>query len=96
MLAGLDFHVLVLKSKNSLLVNTENFKTFIASQINLGGVSSCAEKAPWNVLISRKDTRRRRQSSGPISVLCGGSLVTQTHVVTAAHCVWANRCKADL
>ena len=56
-----------------------------------GGVSSCAEKAPWNVLIEKKDTRRRRQSSSRISVLCGGSLVSETHVVTAAHCVWANR-----
>ena len=30
--------------------------------IDVGGEASCAEKAPWNVIIEKKDQRRKRSN----------------------------------
>ena len=35
----------------------------------VGGRSSCAEKVPWNVLIVRRDRRKKRQSSGNLIIV---------------------------
>ena len=64
---------------------------------------SCAERAPWNVILERRGGRRKRtadrddtricdkRAPSDIDILCGGTLVSSLHVVTAASCLWANK-----
>ena len=67
---------------------------------------SCAERAPWNVILERRGGRRKRtvyrdytrirdkRAPSDISILCGGTLVSSLHVVTAASCLWDNKGRA--
>lgn len=55
----------------------------------IGGTSSCAEKVPWNVLVEHA-TSTNRAVGGGVFPYCGGVLVTDQHVVSAAHCYWTN------
>jgi secreted trypsin-like serine protease len=43
----------------------------------IGGQRVLRRNMPWAALITIDS-----------SVLCGGSLITQTHVLTAAHCIY--------
>jgi len=53
------------------------------------GASSCAERIPWNVLIEHK-TKNKGKEAG-IYPYCGAVLITEKHVISAAHCYWQNR-----
>ena len=55
----------------------------------IGGTSSCAEKVPWNVLVEHA-TSSNKAAGGGVFPYCGGVLVTDQHVVSAAHCYWTN------
>jgi hypothetical protein len=73
------------------------------SQMLVKGSESCAERAPWNVILERRGGRRKRtadrddtrirdkRATGDVGILCGGTLVSRLHVVTAASCLWANK-----
>ena len=74
-----------------------------SQQVEVKGSTSFAERAPWNVILERRGGRRKRtadrddtrlrnkRAPGDINILCGGTLVSSRHVVTAASCLWANK-----
>jgi secreted trypsin-like serine protease len=53
-------------------------KKFISTGLIVGGTYSARGQWPWMAALYMKSTRK---------YMCGGSLVSKSHVVTAAHCV---------
>lgn len=49
-----------------------------------GGTDAALGGHPWMVALGYRDSR---SFDGRLSILCGGSLVTSQHVITAAHCI---------
>ncbi|CAG9134477.1 unnamed protein product [Plutella xylostella] len=57
-----------------------------STQLVAGGVSAKHGELPWHVGVYKKTTE-------PYKQICGGSIVTQTLVISAAHCFWDDTLK---
>jgi secreted trypsin-like serine protease len=67
-------------------VREENAKKTSRPQRILNGHDTTIEKNPWQVAILDSDTLKKTNSYAA-SQFCGGSLIAQSWVLTAAHCV---------
>lgn len=47
----------------------------------VGGSTAAMAEFPWMALLQFKDVEKEN-----LAFLCGGSLITEKHVLTAAHC----------
>lgn len=56
----------------------------------LGSTRTHPGQAPWQALIWRPETFRGQKLSAALRVVCGGSLIAQGWVLTAAHCLTDN------